>query len=620
MATSLSEDFRTEVVGTRPAGWTRAGDDATNALAWLIENQGGGQPNDLRLGDITDTGRIDSFLAPTGVGGKLGLIRATFKHYQLRAGFAESSAGLGVSTGYRGGTNQASGLFISGSVNVNSGQYSIGMRIVNTDGSVGFPANSFVTTFASLTPDTSITMELERNAISTLRFRAYLTGGTLPAWTTYILDSTQQLLSGPAALHYRHNNGNTISNARYETFEFIQADNPATPTVTASIVGYAVTANGSSFSSPISGTHAATQARLVQGFSVVSTQTGVGTGPFVFTAPLSDTTYAVEMRYQDNVGNWSEWGRSSNVTTPPAPRVPVVTISDVLTVAGRITGSAFIAAGRTHSDSQFRVLREDTTIAYDSGTGLGPVLTAYATGLTSGTRYTAQVRYRDDLLVWGEWGEETLQTRPGDALITDYATLRRALARWLNRRDLEEDIPVFIQLAENKLRRDSRCKVLVSDTPTITTDGMSLPSAMKLLEGWFHDGPVNFGPLEVVAYNELPGLKAQYGQTGIPRYVALVGSTAYFVPEPDGSYATKRAYWAMPTPLSDASPTNTLILDQPDIYLYAALCESAPYLKEDPRLMTWASELETRLTQMDLAAWHKQFGGAVRERFRPIGG
>lgn len=34
---------------------------------------------------------------------------------------------------------------------------------------------------------------------------------------------------------------------------------------------------------------------------------------------------------------------------------------------------------------------------------------------------------------------------------------------------------------------------------------------------------------------------------------------------------------------------NWLILREPSLYLYGALCESAPFLKEDQRLVTWGT-------------------------------
>lgn len=225
---AFTADFTAMAVGARPTGWTPTGAKATNASAWLVENRGGGVPNDCRAGDIVANGEDNELLAPSGpagASGTLGLARATYKHVNMRAGFGESSAGLGLCATDRGGTLQPSGFFVSGSYNVDSRTLSLGLRFYSASGVLGFPGASFsIVMPAGTTTETSFTIELERYVANGLRFRAYRTGDTPPAWATVALDSTQQLLTGRAALFYRHSNGNTIANARYETFTYISGD------------------------------------------------------------------------------------------------------------------------------------------------------------------------------------------------------------------------------------------------------------------------------------------------------------------------------------------------------------------------------------------------------------
>jgi hypothetical protein len=40
--------------------------------------------------------------------------------------------------------------------------------------------------------------------------------------------------------------------------------------------------------------------------------------------------------------------------------------------------------------------------------------------------------------------------------------------------------------------------------------------------------------------------------------------------------------------LSDSNTTNTILTNYPDLYLYGALAESAPFIMQDDRLKTWA--------------------------------
>jgi hypothetical protein len=50
-------------------------------------------------------------------------------------------------------------------------------------------------------------------------------------------------------------------------------------------------------------------------------------------------------------------------------------------------------------------------------------------------------------------------------------------------------------------------------------------------------------------------------------------------------------------PVTD-SDTNWLLTQHPDLYLYAALVESAPYLKDDERIALWRAELDRRIAEV----------------------
>lgn len=55
-----------------------------------------------------------------------------------------------------------------------------------------------------------------------------------------------------------------------------------------------------------------------------------------------------------------------------------------------------------------------------------------------------------------------------------------------------------------------------------------------------------------------------------------------------GSEAYRLLYQQTIPALSDSNTQNWLILREPGLYLYQALAHSAPYLKDDQRLLTWA--------------------------------
>ena len=45
--------------------------------------------------------------------------------------------------------------------------------------------------------------------------------------------------------------------------------------------------------------------------------------------------------------------------------------------------------------------------------------------------------------------------------------------------------------------------------------------------------------------------------------------------------------------LSTTNPTETMLTENPDIYLYGALLEAEPFLMNDARVQLWATMLET---------------------------
>ena len=164
------------------------------------------------------------------------------------------------------------------------------------------------------------------------------------------------------------------------------------------------------------------------------------------------------------------------------------------------------------------------------------------------------------------------------ARITNYATLQTELKNLLNRTSLTDDVPGFIQDLESDLMDDERAwKYTDRGVVAVSADGLAMPSDLKRIEAWYHDGQVYYGPLEIVNADMIPVLKRTNGTTGVPRYAAVVDGRARFAPAPDGSYSTKMTYWRAITPLSATNTTNFLLLARPDIYKYGAALYAAPF-------------------------------------------
>lgn len=207
-----------------------------------------------------------------------------------------------------------------------------------------------------------------------------------------------------------------------------------------------------------------------------------------------------------------------------------------------------------------------------------------------------------------------------EVLITDRDSLKTAIASWINRSDLTDEIGNFIQNAEVEFDDDDRIRKLKRTTLTVDAEPESgdLPDDFESVESLSHEGPTYFGELEEVDHAELAHHKALYGDTGVPSFYAQVDGSIYFAPESDGSYDLALTYWASLPSLSTTDP-NWLLTERPDIYLYGALVEAAPFLKDDERVGTWVSLLDAKIEKFHKSEMRKRFSGRLVRRPRTIG-
>ena len=170
--------------------------------------------------------------------------------------------------------------------------------------------------------------------------------------------------------------------------------------------------------------------------------------------------------------------------------------------------------------------------------------------------------------------------------ITSYATLQTQVADFLNRADLTAQIPAFIQLAEASMNRKLRhWRMEKRSQATINAQYSDLPS------DWIETIRYNIpgqSRLKLISMAEMMDKRDQSDNTsGCPVYYAHVAGEVELYPTPDADYVTEMLYYSKIPALSDAAPTNWVLLNAPDAYLYGALTHSAPYLQEDNRLAVW---------------------------------
>lgn len=174
--------------------------------------------------------------------------------------------------------------------------------------------------------------------------------------------------------------------------------------------------------------------------------------------------------------------------------------------------------------------------------------------------------------------------------LSTYSDLKTTVANYLARSDLTSQIPDFITLAENRLRRDLRTRKmlkLVSASMTANDNTLSLPADFLQMR------EMHIASTPVYAVNYLnPSMffrNARVTDTGVPREYTILDAEFQFAPIPDTNYSVRMLYYAAPTYLSDSNTSNVFLANYPDALIYGSLGEAEPYLMNDERLGTWAA-------------------------------
>ncbi len=187
------------------------------------------------------------------------------------------------------------------------------------------------------------------------------------------------------------------------------------------------------------------------------------------------------------------------------------------------------------------------------------------------------------------------------ALDGTYTGLKASIAAFLNRSDLTSVIPDFVTLAEGQMTRRFVGRM---------RQGMPYPrrivqrtdAAINSADEYVEVPPDMHGPIDFVLQGS-PEIVLDYldptnfqkwkeadpypGQA--PVYYTVIGCQFQLYPVADQDYTAELTYIKRFAALSDDAPTNWILTDYPDAYLYGALTQAAPYLRDDARMSTWGT-------------------------------
>lgn len=196
-----------------------------------------------------------------------------------------------------------------------------------------------------------------------------------------------------------------------------------------------------------------------------------------------------------------------------------------------------------------------------------------------------------------------------------YDELVDTISDWLNRDDAETvaRIPDFIRLAEARMQRElapfsTRAEFALplnaSTGRTVFYPGLVGVVRVEQAALRVNDSALTFNPprpLTHVTDATLLDWYAQMPASGRPTYYAILGQEIGVYPFPDVPIDSLGAPTTYSVILTQVGPSasfavpitsgnfsfNPLVSEHPDLYLYGALAEAAPYLSHDERLPLW---------------------------------
>lgn len=190
--------------------------------------------------------------------------------------------------------------------------------------------------------------------------------------------------------------------------------------------------------------------------------------------------------------------------------------------------------------------------------------------------------------------------------LSNYTELQASIATRMERSDLTAQIPDFITLAEAKLNRRTDLR-LANSTQSLTL--ASGASTIALPSGFVE--PVELWLVTSLGREKLrfkaPGSLITYTTAGEPLAWTIDGANIRFDRPADAAYSIEfrmRGRYA----LSDASPTNDLLTDHPDAYVYAVMQEAERFMLNTTEADKYAMMLEGVLEEV------KRLEGRSRSR------
>lgn len=195
--------------------------------------------------------------------------------------------------------------------------------------------------------------------------------------------------------------------------------------------------------------------------------------------------------------------------------------------------------------------------------------------------------------------------------LDSYANLLTAIANELHRNDLTSHIPDFVSLADSRINSMLRVRQMETTSASTTAAGvLAVPSNYIGMKHAYVSSSSPVVPLNRRDSKTLLDMYPDRSTTGTPKVMAREGSSFIFGPvAPAGTVVTLNYYNRF---AALSAGLNSVFTAYPGLWFYAALSESAPWLKDDKRLPVWEGKFGQILEAVQRESDSEEHSGAVQ--------
>ena len=201
--------------------------------------------------------------------------------------------------------------------------------------------------------------------------------------------------------------------------------------------------------------------------------------------------------------------------------------------------------------------------------------------------------------------------------LSTYSELKSAIANWLNRTDLTDEIADdFIKLTEADFNAKLRIRPMEQiDTITIDSETETVPTGFIAVRSFYILLSSVKYPLEYITPHNLFEVKGG-STTARPRAYTIESDneteTFRFGPSPDTSYTGYLSYYKAISALSVSNTSNWMLANHPAVYLYGSLFHAANFLGgiEPQQVQNWLQMYIAAMERCENNDKQDSYGGA----------